>query len=320
MAGKLDQSLEDIVKANRQTSRRVGGRRVGKPKATGVKPTGIKKANQTGKAAAANAKTPRPAVPTPGTKESKIMVTGMPPDVGESQIKEYFAKTIGPVKRVILTYGPNGQSRGVCTIVFMKPSSAVEAANQLNGVAVDTKPMKIEVIVGADQAPVPVPPKALGERIAYDTRLYRAQINGLTAQSQPVKTNAAKGQNKPAAKGGRASNRGRGNRQRGGRSGARPKPKTTEELDTEMADYFGDGTGEAMNRANGNAVAQQANVGGDTGMDDEIQVSLMQYLPPSLLLILKSYSEWRGEAQGAFLIAEGLLNCHEPFNVSRNWI
>jgi len=47
---------------------------------------------------------------------------------------------------VFLTYGPNGQSRGVATIVFIKPGSAVEAATQLNGVKVDNRAMKVYII------------------------------------------------------------------------------------------------------------------------------------------------------------------------------
>jgi THO complex subunit 4 len=42
----------------------------------------------------------------------------------------------------MLTYGPNGRSRGVATIVFAKPGSAADAAKQLNGVKVDNRAMK----------------------------------------------------------------------------------------------------------------------------------------------------------------------------------
>ena len=43
----------------------------------------------------------------------------------------------------MLTYGPNGISRGVATIIFNKPSSAKDALTQLNGVRVDNKPMRV---------------------------------------------------------------------------------------------------------------------------------------------------------------------------------
>ena len=51
---------------------------------------------------------------------------------------------MGPVKRATITYGPNGVSRGVATIIFSKADSANAALNQLNGVLVDKRPMKVE--------------------------------------------------------------------------------------------------------------------------------------------------------------------------------
>lgn len=91
---------------------------------------------------------------------------------------------IGKTKKVSISYGPNGQSRGVATVVFKNPASAVQAAKQMNGVKIDERPMKVciiltlgpypqsdvckvELVVGADQAPVPVPAKALSDRITY---------------------------------------------------------------------------------------------------------------------------------------------------------
>lgn len=57
--------------------------------------------------------------------------------------QDYFGKTVGSVKRVMLTYGPSGRSRGIATIIFGKPGSAADAASQLNGVKVDNKAMKV---------------------------------------------------------------------------------------------------------------------------------------------------------------------------------
>jgi len=45
----------------------------------------------------------------------------------------------------MLTYGPNGVSRGVATIIFSKPGSAKEALAQLNGVRVDNKTMRVNI-------------------------------------------------------------------------------------------------------------------------------------------------------------------------------
>lgn len=85
-------------------------------------------------------------------------------------------------------------------------------------------------------------------------------------KDQPKPATAAKAT--PAAGRGRGEGRGRG-RGRGGRD--RPKKKTVEELDAEMADYFpagGEGNNGAM--ATGGADVAPAAAGGDTAMDDEM--------------------------------------------------
>lgn len=57
--------------------------------------------------------------------------------------KEYFSKAIGHVKTCSLSYGPNGVSRGIATIVFSKHGDAEKAAATYNGVLVDKRPMKV---------------------------------------------------------------------------------------------------------------------------------------------------------------------------------
>jgi THO complex subunit 4 len=58
--------------------------------------------------------------------------------------QEYFEKTIGPIKRVILNYGPNGASRGVANVIFAQADAASKAVTQLNGLKVDGRPMKVD--------------------------------------------------------------------------------------------------------------------------------------------------------------------------------
>lgn len=105
----------------------------------------------------------------------------------------------------------------------------------------------------------------------------------LFVASCPHPHSQSKSQPKPAT-GGKAAGTGRRGRRttarRGGRASNRPKPKTTEELDAEMEDYYttnengapAEGGNAAVN--NGPAPAQQATNGGeDVGMA-EISVSL----------------------------------------------
>ncbi|KAI9879637.1 MAG: hypothetical protein M1830_007878 [Pleopsidium flavum] len=155
MSGKLDQSLDEILSTRRQTARRGRGRRAPNPGktngATAPPPVGgIKKAT---KLVRASARVPVPTGPAAGNGESKIIVSNLPPDVNETQIKEYFVKSVGPIKRVTLTYGPNGASRGIATIIFSKPGGANQAASELNGLLVDKRPMRarsppLSVILG----------------------------------------------------------------------------------------------------------------------------------------------------------------------------
>ncbi|MCJ1463426.1 hypothetical protein MMC07_002033 [Pseudocyphellaria aurata] len=259
MSDKLDQSLDEILNSRRQSSRRGrGGRRA--PSST--KPTvsapvgGVRKNTKT---ARGGVRAPVPSGPAAGNGDSKIIVSNLPPDVSEVQIKEYFGKSVGPVKRATITYGPNGASRGIATIVFVKSNSANDALVKLNGLLVDKRPMKIEVVLDASRAPPPTPVKGLGERIAQP-------------KSQPKPANAVKTTNGVVSRG-----RGRGRGVRRGRNAGRGKPKTADELDAEMVDYFDatgvNGAGGADGAATTNGATQPATNGGqDLGMD-EISVS-----------------------------------------------
>jgi THO complex subunit 4 len=58
-------------------------------------------------------------------------------------LQDYFGQTIGQVKKVLLTYGPSGRSRGVATIIFRGGDMGQKAVKQLDGVKVDNKPMRV---------------------------------------------------------------------------------------------------------------------------------------------------------------------------------
>lgn len=98
----------------------------------------------------------------------------------------------------------------------------------------------------------------------------------MTGPRQP-KT-ATKAQPKPATSTKNGGGRTRGRRAARGRNAGRGKPKSLEELDAEMQDYYETGTngatgeGDAVMETNGGAVQPATAAGGDTGMDDEILV------------------------------------------------
>ncbi|KAH0370741.1 hypothetical protein KCU65_g2327, partial [Aureobasidium melanogenum] len=258
MSSKLDQSLEEIAGSRRNDARR--NRRSGKPRVStgGVtkNAAAAKPAGRQPKAAAAAAAIVGAALPATG--ESKIIVSNLPSDVTEQQIKEYFSQAVGPVKKVLLNYNKNGRSVGVATIIFSQAQSAAEAAKKLDSVKVDGKPMKIEVILGAKYAPAPAAPKSLGDR-----------IQAPKAKKENNKPKSAAAAPKPATAGAAGATKASGRAGRKGRAG-RPKPKTVEELDAEMSEYFDPNAAAPAANTNGAAAPAAAPATGDATMEDEI--------------------------------------------------
>ncbi|PHH90102.1 hypothetical protein CDD83_4527 [Cordyceps sp. RAO-2017] len=245
MSGKLDKPLDEIVSAQRRSAagrRRTPRRPAGRP-VTSAPVGGVHKATR------ASAAKPAPAKSASINGESKVIVSNLPKDVSEQQIKEYFVQSVGPIKRVDLVYGPNSVSRGIANVTFHKSDGASKAFQKLNGLLVDNRPIKIEIVVSAAQADKVIPPiKTLAER----TSQPKAQPK--SAASSKQSTAIAKGVAGKAA----------ANKKRRGKS-VRPMKKTAEELDSEMADYFVS-TGGNENAAGGATTATN----GDAAMEDEI--------------------------------------------------
>jgi len=58
-------------------------------------------------------------------------------------VQDFFNKAVGHVKKVLLSYGPNGNSRGEASVIFSKPESATKAFKEYNSVKVDNRPMRV---------------------------------------------------------------------------------------------------------------------------------------------------------------------------------
>ncbi|KAK3678113.1 RNA-binding RNA annealing protein [Recurvomyces mirabilis] len=244
MSGKLDQSLDTIMAETGANKGGRGRRRAPQRAATRATSTttaapsgGIQKATKAIKAPTAPAVQPR--------GDGKVMVSNLPQDITETQLKDFFGKAIGGVRKVLLAYGPNGRSRGDATVIFTTYNRAAEAVKAYNGIKVDNRPMRIELVGGT----VPVSaPKALADRMAKPKNAAKENakkpVAGKAVGAKPVN-------NGEAAKGGRGK--------KSGRSG-RPKAKTAEELDAEMQDYFnpnGEATGAAPAAINGGDAVMQ---------------------------------------------------------------
>lgn len=262
MSGKLDQSLDAIMK-----DRPAGARRGGRSGRLPPRKTAIKTKAATAAAVAPaggiakktkGARPPRgpAAAAVPLTGDSKISVSNLPEDVTEALIKDYFSTSVAPVKKVILNYGPTGRSRGSATVFFSRSGAAADAV-RLDGTPVDGKKMRIEVLVDARTVPAPQAPKPLSERVVNKPK------NAVKREGK--QQGVAKPKNQAANSNGSAGDK-KAKKEKSGRAG-RAKAKTAEELDAEMQDYFGSGEG-AGGSTNG-AQAATTN-GGDTGMVDEV--------------------------------------------------
>ncbi|TIC97735.1 Putative RNA recognition motif domain, nucleotide-binding alpha-beta plait domain superfamily [Colletotrichum destructivum] len=259
MSGKLDQSLDEILSTQRRSAGGPGRR--SQRRSTGGRPAAaapVGGVQKTSKPARAAANKPNAAKPAPGTGDSKVIVSNLPKDVNEQQIKEYFITSVGPIKRVEISYGPNSVSRGIANITFREPDGASKAFQKLNGLLVDNRPIKIEIVVGASQAANVIPPtkKSLAERTTQP-------------KAQPKSAANDKRNNANANKGAAAAPGARGKKPQRRVRTTRPTKKTAEELDSEMADYFESSANPAGENAAAPAAAPAA-TGGDAPMEDEI--------------------------------------------------
>lgn len=134
----------------------------------------------------------------------------------------------------------------------------------------------------ASSVPAPVPAKSLAERVAYANPKRSGKSEPLTKTSanpkaQPKSATATKATAKDGTKGRSAGKPGKPKRGRA----SRPKPKTAEELDAEMTDYWGGNNpaaaGASAEAAATNGAAPAANAGDDMGMD-EISVSDIEFI------------------------------------------
>jgi len=146
-----------------------------------------------------------------------------------------------------LSYGPGGASRGIATVTFTHADKAKKAFSDLNGILVDNRPVKVEVVVAsADLIPQP---KSLSQRISQPKAQPKSAAADKHAGNGAKDAAGVKGATKP----------------RRGRS-SRPAKKTAQELDSEMADYFVN-VGASNETTNG---AAPAATNGDAPMEDEI--------------------------------------------------
>lgn len=139
MSMNIDKPLDDVIAEKRKSRapRRPRGPRNGAPPATAAAPAPAGPA--AGGRAPRNAGNPNAGAAAASSVHvgDKIIVSNLPTDVDERQIKELFATTVGPVRQVSLSYNAQGQSKGIATVQFNKFEHATSAYQQYNKRLID---------------------------------------------------------------------------------------------------------------------------------------------------------------------------------------
>ncbi|KAJ8693768.1 RNA-binding RNA annealing protein [Pleurotus ostreatus] len=144
------------------------------------------------------------------------MVSNLPQDVNEAQIKDLFHSTVGPLRDVQLYFDHSGRSKGMAQVHFQRKGDGNKAFAQYNNRLIDGKrPMKIEIVVDPSR---PAAPPSLAARVA----------------PAPAANNAAQAAAPRRPRGARRARGGRGGG--GARKNERPA-KSVADLDAEMEDY-----------------------------------------------------------------------------------
>ncbi|KAI5965209.1 YRA1 [Candida pseudojiufengensis] len=216
MSTSLDRSLDDIISSSRKTfkGKRQGSKfgNKGHQHKVGKKLVG---GNRNKKQAVSFN---RPTAPKPAaspafdlTYATKVNVSGLPRDLKQDNIKEFFQSQVGGVQTVALSYNEKGQFKGYATVIFKSNKNAALAVEKYNGASIDggAAKLRLELVIDTSKKP-------LAARIAAKPVLRVPQGNKVDHKKKLL---AKKNAKRPAKK-------------------PQQKKRTVEELDQEMADYF----------------------------------------------------------------------------------
>ncbi|SCU93422.1 LAMI_0E14312g1_1 [Lachancea mirantina] len=210
MSGNLDRSLDEIIgenkkqrvrKVNKNVPKKVSKSVVGnRRRATPIKGGALRNA--------AAAKTANILESAYGTK---VNVEGLPRDIKQDAVREFFTSQIGGVTRILLSYNERGLSTGMATITFKSSDKAKEAVSKFNGAPIDggRTRLKLNLIIDPTKKPLASRIQPLAQR-------------KVPAVKAPTKKAAAVKKQKKVEK----------------KKNPKPEKKSLEQLDQEMADYF----------------------------------------------------------------------------------
>ncbi|KAF0908274.1 hypothetical protein E2562_023891 [Oryza meyeriana var. granulata] len=173
MSSGLDMSLDDLIKQSKTKPKggpasSSGPTRRAPPAARSAPypPSGLKAAAASpygvysDHVAAMAGVVPRPPPPAARSLETgtKLHISNLDAGVTVEDVQELFSE-IGELKRYSVNYDKDGKSQGTAEVVFARKVDALEAIKRYDGVILDGKPMKIDLI-GNNSEPSPTPPTA----------------------------------------------------------------------------------------------------------------------------------------------------------------
>lgn len=158
---------------------------------------------------------------------TRIIVSNLPPEITEAQVRTFFAQHVGAIRQCIGSYTSKGRSTGTFTITFRKEGLAKAAMDKYDGTPIDKGATRMSVLIVLEAANKP-----LAARLQLKAREEPKQ-----AKSKP---RAASGKDKSAKS--KVStipaDASSGRKRRLKKTRTIPRTKTAAELDAEMDDYF----------------------------------------------------------------------------------
>ncbi|CCE63252.1 hypothetical protein TPHA_0E01590 [Tetrapisispora phaffii CBS 4417] len=248
MSAALDKSLDEIIGSRKKpararitnTRRAAGPRRVAKNAVAGrrVALTQRNVRARVQRAAAPVNAAQRVAALLQNTKEARVNVEGLPREIKQDAVREFFSSEVGGVQRVLLSYNERGNSTGMATITFRNGEMAKRAVAKFNGAPIDggRSRLKLNLIIDPTAQPV----RTLNERITALPRGVPSQRGQQRPHQRGQQRPQQRGQQKPQQRGQQRAPSRKAAAAKAEKQKRREKPvkKSLEELDKEMADYF----------------------------------------------------------------------------------